>query len=391
MKKNKIIIAAAAIGFMSNGGMILSPALSGIIKHFSAYPETLVEMLITIPALMMIPSSIISSWLNRKFSCRKIFIVCLALLLISGLLPFFVDYFPVVLATRVVVGIAIGAMTPLATSMIANNFEGAERNRAMGVYTASEGFGGATMLLFCGLVVDTGWNYCFLVYAAVIIQLLLVLICCPKKDTFIEEISENRRDGKLINPTIVGVMVVFFIYMTFLNVFAINNSLLIEESGIGNGALAGVTGAMFQVSCFICGLLYSRVTGLFRNLTFGFGIAMSAIGMIIVLLSGSPAGVIIGAMFGGFGMSTTLATGNLMTASSVAPTMSAMAIAVGAAAYQLAQFMTSFIVHPIAAHIFGEGAVRGRYIVSSYVLAGLAFIVLTVMGVNGKRRSCRNY
>ena len=83
---------------------------------------------------------------------------------------------------------------------------------------------------------------------------------------------------------------------------------------------------------------------------------------------------------GATNMGVTLATGNLINASSVTPTLSAMAIAVGAIAYQLAQFMTPFIVHPIASVVFGEGYVRGRYGVSLVVLVVLTVIVVMTAG-----------
>lgn len=388
MRNKKVVIAASAIALMSNGGMILSPALSGIIRHFSDVPESMVSMLITIPALMMIPSSVLASQLSRRFPSKRIFLVCLSMLLVFGTLPVFVHEFPIVFMTRIFVGIAIGAMGPLATAMIANHFEGDERNRAMGVYTATEGFGGASMLLFCGWVVGYGWNLCFLVYVLAALQLAIVALCCPKTDSISDEseisFSSNER---IMNPTLIRMMAIYFIYMSFLNVFAINNSLFIEEAGIGDNTLSGVVGALFQVSCFICGLLYSRVAGTFKKNTLGFGIGMSTVGMGVVFFAHSPLAVVLGSMSAGFGMGVTLATGNLINASSVTPALSAMAIAVGAIAYQLAQFMTPFIVHPIASAIFGDGVVRGRYGVSLVVLAALTVIVVMTAGVFQKSGS----
>ena len=63
-KKKKILTAACAVGVMTNGGMILSPAMASIIESFPEVPEMLSQMLITVPALMMVPASVISSYLN---------------------------------------------------------------------------------------------------------------------------------------------------------------------------------------------------------------------------------------------------------------------------------------------------------------------------------------
>ena len=70
-KKKRILTAACAVGVMTNGGMILSPAMASIIEYFSEVPEMLSQMLITVPALMMVPSSVVSSYINKKYSRRQ--------------------------------------------------------------------------------------------------------------------------------------------------------------------------------------------------------------------------------------------------------------------------------------------------------------------------------
>ena len=98
-------------------------------------------------------------------------------------------------------------------------------------------------------------------------------------------------------------------------------------------------------------------------------------GIVIVANSYSAIVVISGAIVAGFGMGITLPTGNLKSAASVSPSQSALAIAIGATSYQLAQFMTTFLVNPIATAIFGEGVVRGRFLVSATVLCAWSALI----------------
>lgn len=384
-----MILVAAAIGLMSNGGMVLSPALASIMEHFSHVPVVLVQMLITVPALMMIPASIIASYLNRRVSSRSIFLCCLAALAAAGLLPFLVDSFPLIFASRIVVGIAIGSMTPLANALLANTFSGRERDRAIGILTASESFGGASMLFFSGIIVQFGWRYSFLIYLLAILQFCAVFLFCPKDDKVYASDGRVPAKAGVLNPTIVFVWVVFFVYMGFLNAFPPNISLFIEGEGLGNSTVVGAASALFQVSGFVCGLVYSRITKTFKGYTFVFGLAITGVGVAVVASSHSAAMVVLGAIISGFGMGVTLPTGNLKSAGSVSPEKSATAIALGASGYQLAQFMTTFMVNPIAGTIFGKNSVRGRFVVSAAVLCIWAALVFFATVILGRRRNRR--
>ncbi|MGM9973948.1 MAG: MFS transporter [Clostridiaceae bacterium] len=391
-REKKVILATAAVGFMSNGGMVISPALASIIEYFSDVPVTLVQMLITVPALMMIPASLVSSYLNRYFPSRKIFECCLIALAIAGIIPFLVQNFIIIFISRIIVGWSIGSMGPLANALIANTFVDSNKDRAIGIYTASESIGGASMVFFSGIIVKLEWKYNFLIYLIAIIELIIVILFCPKDDKVYSSTIESRamRTSRIINPTILYVWIVFFIYMAFLNTFPPNIALFIEGEGLGTSTICGAASAMFLVSGFICGLVYSKITAIFKNYTFALGVAVTAIGIVIVANSYSAIVVICGAIVAGFGMGITLPTGNLKSAASVSPSQSAMAIALGATSYQLAQFMTTFLVNPIAKVIFGEGVVRGRFEVSATVLCAWAVIIFIITLLNSrlKARTC---
>ena len=376
-REKHVLYAAAAVGLMSNGGMILSPALSSIMAHFSEIPPMFVQMLITVPALMMIPASIVAGYLCRKISFRRIFQVCLAVLALAGILPFLLQNFVVVFCSRIAVGIAIGSMTPLANALIANNFTGLQKDRAIGIYTASESIGGAVMVFLSGVIFQFGWRYNFLVYLIAVGQFILVTrFCPPGHGQGAEGERPSKSSAPVINPTVCFVWVVFFIYMTYLNTFATHISQFVEGEGIGTSAVCGVVSSVFLVSGFVCGLVYSKITAVFRGYTFVFGLGITAVGMLLVANSHHALVVIPGSIISGFGMGVTLPTGNLMSAASVCQEKSASAIALGASAYQLAQFMTPFLVAPTTELVLGADSIRGRFGVSAAILCiwtGLVF------------------
>ncbi len=385
-KKKNVLIAACAVGVMTNGGMILSPALASIIEHFSDVPEMLTQMLITVPALMMAPSSLISSYINRKYPRKHIFVICLLTLVLAGVCPYLFQRFELVFASRILVGIAIGAMIPLANSMLVNTFQGREKERAMGVFTAVGSLSGATMVYAGGVIVQYGWKYNFLVYLIAILELAAVLVFCPAQDE-IRAIKNEKtaRNSGVLNRTILYIWVVFFVYMGFLNTFPPNIALFIQGEGMGTSTLCGMVSALFLISGFVSGLVYDRTTDMFKNYTLVFGLGLTALGIVIVSNSYHGLMVVLGSCIAGFGMGTTLPTGNLIAAASVNPSSSATAIALASSGYHLAQFMTTFMVTPLAAAAFGEGYIRGRFWISAIVLCAWAAAILLMTWISSRK------
>ena len=390
-KKQKILIAACAVGVMNNGGMIISPALASIMESFSGVPEMLLQMLITIPALMMVPSSIISSNINRRCPSKRIFEGCLFMLALAGILPYVFQYFPLIFASRIIVGISIGAMIPLANSMITNTYSGHEKDWAIGIFTAVGSLSGACMVYFSGVIVRYGWKYNFLIYLLAIIELIVVVAYCPKYDeVHMEKESKDDKSAFVVNKVVIAVWIIFFVYMGFLNTFPPNIALFIQGEKLGTNTLCGLVSAVFLISGFVSGLVYSKLTALFKRFTLALGLGITALGIVVVSGSYNAWEVITGSCIAGFGMGITLPTGNLAAAASVFPADSATAIAISSSGYQVAQFMTTFLVTPLATTIFGAGVIRGRFQVSAIVLCIWAVMVFCITGVfRNKQRAIK--
>ncbi|MGM9973947.1 MAG: MFS transporter [Clostridiaceae bacterium] len=386
-KERKIILATSAIGFMSMGGMVISPALASIVESFSYIPTIFVQMLVTVPSIMMVPASLASSLLNRRFSSKRIFEVCLLALVLSGIFPFIFKSFIVVFLSRVSVGIAIGIMTPLAIALINNFFVGRDKDSVMGIYTAISSLGGASMVLIAGVVVNYGWKYNFLVYLLALVSFFIVLICCPSSDKSIITSKEEKKDGtNIINSTLIYICIVLFIYMAFLNTFPPNIALFIQGEGIGSSTMCGAASSLFLISSFISGLLYGKLKYLFRQYNLVLGIAITAIGVLSIANAYNAFFVILGSIGGGFGMGIVLSEGNVIAGNSVSSEKVTAAIAIETSSHRFAQFMTTFLVTPIATSIFGEEVVRGRFFVSAVVLCGWTLIILLITFFNSKIR-----
>ncbi len=110
------------------------------------------------------------------FGKRRMFMIGISIFAVSSLLGGFATTDIWLIITRACQGVGGAIAAPTALSLIATNFpEGPQRNRAMGVYAAMAGAGGAVGLLLGGLLVDlVSWRWIFFVnvpIAAVILFL----------------------------------------------------------------------------------------------------------------------------------------------------------------------------------------------------------------------------
>src|SRR5690625_2231620 len=123
-------------------GAAISPALGVIAKNFPDANPTLIKLILTIPSLMIIPFSFVSSYLTTKITKRSIVLIGLIIYMVGGVGPQFVSTIEAIIALRLLLGIGVGLLMPLADSLINDHFEGKERTKMMGYNSAFSNFGG---------------------------------------------------------------------------------------------------------------------------------------------------------------------------------------------------------------------------------------------------------
>lgn len=130
--------------------------------HFSA---SNLEWLITAYALTFGGLLLFGGRTGDLYGKRRMFMVGIAVFSVSSLLGGLATDQTWLIVTRGLQGIGGAIASPTALSLIAINFaEGHERNRAMGVYSAMSGAGGAIGLLLGGLLTSyVSWRWIFFV------------------------------------------------------------------------------------------------------------------------------------------------------------------------------------------------------------------------------------
>jgi EmrB/QacA subfamily drug resistance transporter len=125
------------------------------------------------------------------FGRRRMFLISLGVFVVASALGGFVNDGTLLIATRFVKGVSAAFTAPAGLSIITTSFaEGAARNKAISIYTATGATGFSLGLVFGGLLTEIGWRWVFFLPVPIALATLLAAIrLVPKEDGFV------RRSG----------------------------------------------------------------------------------------------------------------------------------------------------------------------------------------------------
>lgn len=161
----------------------VSPALAKIKQAFGNADITLIKLVLTLPSLLIIPSSLIGGWLASRMKKRYLLLIGLVIYFLGGVGGGFARNITELLIIRALFGIGAGLIIPLSTSLIADFYEGVERAKMMGYSGSTSHFGGVIFLLVSGWLACISWRYAFAVYALSLVIIFMVMIWLPEPES----------------------------------------------------------------------------------------------------------------------------------------------------------------------------------------------------------------
>jgi MFS family permease len=154
-------------------GAALAPALPTLQAVFADDPNAgfLTRQLLTVPALFIVLAAPLAGWLTDRMGRVRLATASLLLYVLAGCAGALLNELPSILATRALLGVAVAGLMTSVTTLIADYFDGSERDAVYGRQGAFMSFGGVLFLVAGGLMVDLHWRASFLVYAAPLLLL----------------------------------------------------------------------------------------------------------------------------------------------------------------------------------------------------------------------------
>lgn len=271
----------------SFSGALINPTIPAIQQTFAHLPnsETLAQLVSTTSAWVVIVVAPLTGYLLDKYARKPILLAAVVIYGAGTSVAFFLDSIYLILATRILDGIAVGALMVTVPTLIADYYSGNRRESVMGYYGAVQAGGGAVAAVLGGYIAGTlGWRYIFLVFAGALLFVPPILRLLPEPDVTESEsdrgVSRLEAAKKILRES--PAKVVGGIYALVLFGMLTNNLIMIEVPYYLQGSLGvsdsqtGLIISGVMITGVVMASMYGRIKSHFRHvtlLTAGFGLA----------------------------------------------------------------------------------------------------------------------
>lgn len=342
-------------------GAAISPALAVIAKAFPQASLTMIKMILTAPAITIIPFTFLTSYLTTKLSKRTVVIIGIFIYLIGGIAPRFMPTIQMLILFRLVLGAGVGILMPLSESLIYDYFTGKERAKMMGYNAAFSNFGGIVTMLISGWLATFGWQQPFYVYLLGIIIFLLVFFYLPKEE--IRQPSQLEQNLK-IPSSVYGYSLAMGALMAAYYAVATNMALYLEQTNLGGPALAGTIVSFATVGGMVTSLFLVQVIVILKKYIIPTMLLAMGIPYLVLALTNNVLPAIIGVCFIGFAQGTLFPILTMRALNSVKLHQTDKTIAVATAFIFSGQFLSPLILDAIS-KIANQVSIRFQFAVLS--------------------------
>lgn len=292
-------------------GTGISPALSAISAYFSDAPQVLIQMVVSLPSLLVMVVSTFYSPLTNRVSMRNICVLALGLFTVGGMWGYFVENIYMLIFTRVLVGLAYGLMLPMSTGLVSYFYEKEEQQRLNGNVVVIAALVSILFMVVVGYLASISWRMCFLSYS-------FGIPCMWYCWKFIPNVTLKSPKNKIsfglvkrVFPFAVGMVSTMIMYFALLN----NCSRIVLAEGTVNPAIIGMITSIQTVATTVTAMFADKLKKAcgqkLRFVIWGFGVisalALSVPYSLVFLIIGLLSfGVTLGLAVGTFNASAAL-------------------------------------------------------------------------------------
>ena len=373
--KNKKVIAAGLLvmSLTMACNSALAPILAEVGKFFPDAGDSAIQIVLTLINLTTLPMMLIEPAFESKITKRDIALIGTILMLVGALVPQVLNsQLWMLYVASIIIGAGLSLVVVVSSSLISDYFTGIEKSRVMGFQSIFVSIGGTIIAKGSGMLTAmAGWKRGYLVFLICIPIVLIVALTVPKGEAVKKEESGEKAG---ISGSMVYFGVLCLITGIFVATFNTNIAMYIDRKGIGDASTAGTVASIMQVIGILGGLVLGNTVKLFKRFTIGASILMMAAGTAMVGFSTSLPVICAGAAVVGFGFAIRNPGAVTFAANMVPAAQASLAIAIVSATYNVGNFVSAYVVNPIA-NMMGDD-IANRFIVSAVALVVIGVVAL---------------
>ena len=280
-------------------GLAISPILGDLNKVFPKVTDLEIQMLTSLPSLLIIPFVLLSGKLSEGRDKLTILIVGLSIFFLSGVACLFARSMTWLIIISCILGIGAGMVIPLSTGLVVDYFTGDYRVRQLGYSSAINNLTLVIATVVTGYLADVDWHLPFLVYTLPGISLALSFFLKGRRSDPEPEQSIQLRHKRIDRGKLAGLMLFYFFVTYAVLAVAFYASFLIDDYKI-DSSFSGVLISLFFLAIMLPGLFIDRIIGLLKRNVNLVSLGLVCAGLLCVGIFRGKAMLVVGALLTGF-------------------------------------------------------------------------------------------
>ena len=262
-------------------GLAVSPILEDLSRIFPSASQLEVQMLTSLPSLLIIPFVLLSGWFSKSSESLKLLAVGLFIFFLSGAVCIFAKDIRLLIVASCVMGVGAGVAVPYSTGLVVRYFTGDARVQQLGISSAVNNLSLVVATALVGWIATKDWHLAFTVYLLPALSMVMLLALRGLKAAPEPEESDQLRQTKIAWGRLTGLSVLYFIITFTTLVITFYLSFLLEKYHFPQ-ELSSVMISLFFLAIMLPGFVLNIVIRRVRSFTIFISLCLIVVGLLLV-------------------------------------------------------------------------------------------------------------
>lgn len=296
-----VLLAVWSVSAISSlPGLAISPILGDLNGIFPKATDLEIQMLTSLPSLLIIPFVLLSGRLSVGKNKLKTLVVGLAVFFLSGVACLFARSMSMLIVISCVLGIGAGMVIPFSTGLVVDYFTGDYRIRQLGYSSAINNLTLVLATAVTGYLAKVNWHLPFLVYTLPGISLALSFFLRRQRSEPEPAQSLQMRHKRIDRRKLAELMLFYFFITYAVLVVTYYAAFLIDDYKI-DSSFSGVLISLFFLAIMLPGLFIDRIIRRLRQNVNLVSLWSICAGLLLAGLFREKAWLIVGVLLTGLG------------------------------------------------------------------------------------------
>lgn len=276
-------------------GLAVSPILGDLTKIFPKATDLDIQMLTSLPSLLIIPFILLGGKLTEKVDYVRVLQIGLWLFAASGVLYLISTEMWQLIVVSALLGIGSGLIIPLSTGLISKYFVGSYRVKQFGLSSAITNVTLVVATAVTGYLAEVSWHLPFLVYLLPLVSIVLIGYLkkeettsgtsTPTSDSEEQMVVEGGTGKYGFNIKHLLQLMVFYGVTTYIVLVVIFNLPFLMEKHHFSSGNSGLMISLFFLAIMAPGFFLDKIVVRLKERTKAYSLLSIALGLALIWIA----------------------------------------------------------------------------------------------------------